>query len=486
MAATSKRNLAIAGLLAASALSLAQLEAMFSEPEMIVGEEVVYIVHPEQALGNQAIQVSWSPSGRYLMFIEFNGGEISQNLVDLLSGPPPPNVQPEDLLPASAPIKYWDADSGRLGTIDSVQLENGQMVTSVHWLTNTEAVIVIRSIRDVIYAEELSLRRVNFANGTVSSIGLGSLTGQLVSARGSVALSPGPTKRKSLTFAALSEDSTNIINYRSVHPGGEVSELRSLEVPPEAASALAVQPLFFAAGSAESGETYFAFRHYSSAENTFHFVLSPEAALSVHPGEPPRLSYREPHPSPELWIAKEDVKDANGASIEAVFLRSSGEIPLPEGIPFDVNDFASDGIVLAAGKDAYATVSPTKKAVAVFGLDRAITIRRLSTADKELMAQAQRAAIQTMAVSNLKQVALAAMMYSADNDDMLPSGNIESVLMPYTKNEELFKGVQWVFPGGSQREIEKPAETPIAHLDLPWGRATAYADGHVTWHGDQN
>ncbi|MFW5697782.1 MAG: hypothetical protein ACOCX1_04410, partial [Fimbriimonadaceae bacterium] len=231
------------------------------------------------------------------------------------------------------------------------------------------------------------------------------------------------------------------------------------------------------------GETYYSYSRFTD-EGTYYFALSPQGELSIHAGDPPRLSSGQREPEPELWIEREDVPHASGEAIQAVFLRSSGEIVLPEGIPFEVNDFITDRVLLTAGEGAYALVSPTNKAVAIFGLDRAITVRRLSTASKDLMLEAHKAAIVTTAVSNLKQVALAALMYSADHDDMLPSGNIESVLMPYLKNEALFAGVKWVFPGGSQVEIESPTTTPIAHLDLPWGRATAYSDGHVEWHGE--
>ncbi|MFW5697638.1 MAG: hypothetical protein ACOCX1_03655, partial [Fimbriimonadaceae bacterium] len=160
---------------------------MFSEPEIIAGEEVAYFVHPEQALGNQAGHISWSPSGRYLLFLEFDGGEISRNITDLLSGSPPPDLEMEDLLPASAPIKYWDSDSGRVGTIDSVSLRDGQTVDSVHWLTNSEAVIVIRPIQNLKSSSDISIRRVDFANGRVSSISLGSLPGRMIIASGALA-----------------------------------------------------------------------------------------------------------------------------------------------------------------------------------------------------------------------------------------------------------------------------------------------------------
>jgi hypothetical protein len=95
---------------------------------------------------------------------------------------------------------------------------------------------------------------------------------------------------------------------------------------------------------------------------------------------------------------------------------------------------------------------------------------------------ARAAALRSTLLSNGKQVALAALMWSADHDDTLPSSaNINDELMPYLKNSQLFDGLNWTYPGGPISSIESPAETIIGTIDGADGSAVMYADGHVKW-----
>ena len=97
--------------------------------------------------------------------------------------------------------------------------------------------------------------------------------------------------------------------------------------------------------------------------------------------------------------------------------------------------------------------------------------------------KADRAAAQrSILLSNGKQVALEAIMWSADHDDKLPgSTNINDELMPYLKNSQLFDGLNWTYPGGPISGIESPAETILGTIDGADGQAVMYADGHVKW-----
>lgn len=81
-----------------------------------------------------------------------------------------------------------------------------------------------------------------------------------------------------------------------------------------------------------------------------------------------------------------------------------------------------------------------------------------------------------------KQAALAITIYSADADDMLPlnNGSLESVY-PYAKDSSIFDNFQYVLNGQSMGSINNPGGTVMGRISGRYGRAIAYADGHVVW-----
>jgi prepilin-type processing-associated H-X9-DG protein len=90
-------------------------------------------------------------------------------------------------------------------------------------------------------------------------------------------------------------------------------------------------------------------------------------------------------------------------------------------------------------------------------------------------------ASKAVAISDAKQVALAALMYAADYDDVLPANLGGELLEPYLKNGSIFDGFVFVFGGGDLKKVADPASTVLGYKDGPGGRAVAYLDGHVVW-----
>jgi hypothetical protein len=101
---------------------------------------------------------------------------------------------------------------------------------------------------------------------------------------------------------------------------------------------------------------------------------------------------------------------------------------------------------------------------------------------------------QVEAKSNLKQVAIAMVIYCADFDDVYPYGKdmptIFGVIMPYTRNATIFKsinpGSQILFNpalgGVSAKVVNDPAGTIMFYDQKPWSDGTqiaAFSDGHV-------
>lgn len=102
---------------------------------------------------------------------------------------------------------------------------------------------------------------------------------------------------------------------------------------------------------------------------------------------------------------------------------------------------------------------------------------------------------QSVAVSNMKQLGQATLIYCNDYDDVLPFarsiGQAKSEVMPYLKNMDTFKSQN---PNGGTvlynvnlagvvaTTLPSPASTPVFYDSLAWpggGRPVVFADGHA-------
>jgi len=112
-----------------------------------------------------------------------------------------------------------------------------------------------------------------------------------------------------------------------------------------------------------------------------------------------------------------------------------------------------------------------------------------------VFAQAKQAALKSAALSNIKQIGLAAMMYSSDSDDVLPyvqgTEQFKQVTRPYTRDDKVWTtanpnggGFRFAMnlAGVSLGSIEKPAETPMIFETNAWPdgrRCVTFVDGHA-------
>lgn len=110
-----------------------------------------------------------------------------------------------------------------------------------------------------------------------------------------------------------------------------------------------------------------------------------------------------------------------------------------------------------------------------------------------VFAQAKEAAKETVALSNAKQIATAALIYSSDYDDLFPAANssdeFKKNVMPYLKNEEVFKtgnpnGSRFLYnvklSGVFAGVVDDPGQTILVYESAPWPdgkRTVAFADG---------
>lgn len=133
-----------------------------------------------------------------------------------------------------------------------------------------------------------------------------------------------------------------------------------------------------------------------------------------------------------------------------------------------------------------------------------------------VFAKAREKARQTSCMSNLRQLALAQIMYAQDNDDVLPAAEGWcDATMPYTRNQQIYVcpstpelqsgyAMNSDLSGGDTREdIASPPQTvlmydstaaatnandPLTSVPVPGrhngGNNFAFADGHVKWMSD--
>lgn len=118
-------------------------------------------------------------------------------------------------------------------------------------------------------------------------------------------------------------------------------------------------------------------------------------------------------------------------------------------------------------------------------------IAPLVRAPREAYEQARQRAEREAIMSNARQIALALLMYVQDYDERFPMGSmdIQSVLMPYLKNETVFNfpGTNFVYlmDGQTLQSMDRPSETMVGYIQAPGGRAVIWADGHVTWQSEE-
>jgi hypothetical protein len=90
--------------------------------------------------------------------------------------------------------------------------------------------------------------------------------------------------------------------------------------------------------------------------------------------------------------------------------------------------------------------------------------------------------MRSIAISNARQLGLAAIMWAEDHDETLPGpGDINAQLLPYLQTNALFDQFTYTYPGGPLAAITSPAETVLGTVDGPGGQAVIYSDGHVKW-----
>jgi hypothetical protein len=140
--------------------------------------------------------------------------------------------------------------------------------------------------------------------------------------------------------------------------------------------------------------------------------------------------------------------------------------------------------VLLAADGADVTLLPDADG-ALYNSRAAFWFTPILKMDRTTYVTVRHAAERAVAVSNAKQLGLAARMYAADYDEVLPGPDgIQDKLSPYLGSDSLFEGFTYTFGGSALADIESPSQTVLGFVIGPGGRAVVYADGHARWAND--
>lgn len=136
---------------------------------------------------------------------------------------------------------------------------------------------------------------------------------------------------------------------------------------------------------------------------------------------------------------------------------------------------------LVAEHCARADISPTGDCV-LFMVNGVLFSRTVERIGASRMAEYREEQSKEAYLQQARQCALGILMYAADHDDNIPVGfNFYEEVYKYINSEDVMKGFVYTFVGGDFKDVDDPTRTELGHIMTPYGRAVAYADGHVGW-----
>lgn len=183
-----------------------------------------------------------------------------------------------------------------------------------------------------------------------------------------------------------------------------------------------------------------------------------------------------PVANPERPAAASPVRLMRTKATLSAGRRSETVEPLWLVLPFE----GEDANHLVSPDVQWSAVSPRNDAVAYISR-QTLFVAPLMKMDRAAVDSARSRALDAVAASNARQAAVGLMLYTADHDDMWPSGDedIAATLEPYIKASDVLKDFHYLPPGGKVADIPSPATKVIGWVPAPSGYAVAFADGHV-------
>jgi len=437
--------LAGSGVVVAMAWGLAQSPGVVQLPVVFTEREAVMVGSRELVVPPEVVDGKWSPDGRYAVVVRrYARASDTRN--------PPERFQWSILVWSHSQrraVEVWKGTGGE------------RLVSDIHWMAGAPMALLKmyggqRQIAENVWEETFVFARVHAAAGTLK------ILGEPDRWKG---MNVSPVKPFALL---LGEES-----YQILRADGTLSA----PVPYEQVFGTTApqQPnvgWMLGAWTAEGTKLVTAlFDQTPEGKTERRFILvDPLAATSQSISQQPPL-YQPPvsrHALRVEIVPSELKAGADTAKVWSAWL------------------VGGRGRVLIGADVQAADLVPSGDAVwyVSHGAAWVVNLRKLNREQYEAI---HREALRETVISNAKQIGLAMLMYVQDYDETFPpsASDIPFILMPYLKNEEVFRlpGTQFFYlmNMNSLSSIDRPAETMVGYLQTPYGRAIIWADGHVSW-----
>jgi hypothetical protein len=432
---------------------------------ILTEKEAIAILPPEVVSGPMVSRALWSSDGRYLLVVREDMQLTPQLLRKAL------NTSTEGRSPVPPPgltrVILWDTRTRRADEVWKMPMFVNQL-EDLQWLPGTDqALALVRQTplptpQNPTPKTSYGLLRINGATGRSQLFNLSDeqSTEQWITLSVSPAYPVAILRQMSMN---VSPEEQQVIFYQlreGRRVGAGISGRRDMVGSQIVWSADGAQPYLRVASPSRDKKLVESF-----------YALDFRAGQLKKLESAPRLyAYSQPEQPLRLKTSAQILKEGDiQKPVTSLWLESNVKSEFPRA--------------LVCADSSQGWLSPRGDHILYISQGAAF-VTSLFNFSKEEFEQARNAARRAMAVSNAKQIGLAALMYAQDHDENLPSGDVQSLLTPYVKNTSIFEGLVYTHGGGPLSAIERPAETELGYVRGPGGRAIIYADGHVKWKND--
>ncbi len=434
---------------------------------ILTEKEAIAMLPPEVVSGPMVSRALWSPDGRYLLVVRQDMQLTPQLLRRALTAPA--SAWDQTPPPGQTRVILWDTRARLADEVWKMPMFVHHL-EDIQWLPGTDqALALIRQTpqptpENPSPKTSYGLLRINGATGRSQLFNLSDEQG--VDPWITLSVSPAhPVAILRQTSMNAPPDRQQVVFYQ-LREGRRVGA--GIVGPQETAISEVVW-------SADGAQPYLRVTQISRDRKPVEslYALDFRAGQLKRLESAPRLyAYRPPEPPLRLKTSAQTLKEGGiQRPVTSLWLESGAQSESPRA--------------LVCADSSQGWISPKGDQILYISQGAAF-VTSLFRFSREEFEQARNAARKAQAISNAKQIALAAQMYAQDHDENLPSGggDIKGLLAPYLKNPSLLENLVYTHGGGPLAAIERPAETELGYVRGPGGRAILYADGHVKWKDD--
>lgn len=450
-----------------------------SPGQWVVSGQDAYMVLPPKPIGTgMPSLLKWSSTGKYLLSVRMEVNIDPAALSKVVRAPNNSVVRPQSVGSASLVISVWNSANQK--SADLYKVDSGRAGRAQgEWLPTTDtAVVLITERSDDPEAPEI-VKLLRFENGSasISTIPL-----------------PGPDIVDTQLLVSDRYPVGAIVDARAtINPDGGIQRgtqaVWGINAQGRITGPFQLPDGFEATGPV-FGETpamaSFGRVDRTQGKPTVVWVDFNLTTGEVRPGSEPKMTERATPVLPMRLDPDPESKEFYGFGAMSLYPGAALGAKHGASPRLLVSTTEKEGPRALVAFDApIASLSPGLNAVA-YVTDDVLLVRTIVKVPKSIYVEALAAAKRAEALSKVKQVGTALMIYASDYDDNLPTDrDLNGILDPYLKNSDLLAGFNYTFKGGNLQKVDKPAETELGYVIGPGGRAVVYADGHARWVPDK-